>query len=270
LNCPVQTALGDRGLAARPPSPAPRPTGQLSAIVALLLGIGLAVAVSSLFQLIGWGGELASQTAGAASGAAPLIVDGVRQRGRRRAAGEQELVAIARGASYGSRLLIASIFGFAVLLVDTAGSLVLVNLTKGMVRLTGGDPARWIWGYALIGGVLGLPAVLVATTLLAVAAGHRLGAHRRRWVLLGLGVYAAVRLAMVIAVGPERIGASWLLLALAALVLGPLLVGFALIGTWWARRTQAAFNARRFFRRLPAEDQQAALALLEETVGDRR
>ena len=39
--------------------------------------------VSAFFHLIGWGGEWASQTAGAASGAAPLIIDGIRQRRRR-------------------------------------------------------------------------------------------------------------------------------------------------------------------------------------------
>jgi len=45
----------------------------VSSIVALALGIVLAVGVNAFFSLIGWGGEWASQTAGAASGAAPLI-----------------------------------------------------------------------------------------------------------------------------------------------------------------------------------------------------
>lgn len=49
-------------------------TSYVSSIVALALGIVLAVGVSSFFSLIGWGGEWASQTAGAASGAAPLII----------------------------------------------------------------------------------------------------------------------------------------------------------------------------------------------------
>jgi hypothetical protein len=55
----------------------------VSSLIALALGIVLAVGVSAFFHLIGWGGEWASQTAGAASGAAPLIIDGIRQRRRR-------------------------------------------------------------------------------------------------------------------------------------------------------------------------------------------
>jgi hypothetical protein len=45
-------------------------TSYLSSIVALALGIVLTVSVSAFFSFIGWGGEWASQTAGAASGAA--------------------------------------------------------------------------------------------------------------------------------------------------------------------------------------------------------
>lgn len=55
----------------------------VSSIIALALGIVLAVGVSAFFGLIGWGGEWASQVAGATSGAAPLIIDGIRQRRRR-------------------------------------------------------------------------------------------------------------------------------------------------------------------------------------------
>ena len=73
--------------AARPteaPRPSPAGLAYLSSVVALVLGVGLAVGVSAVFGLLGWGGELASQTAGAACGAAPLILDGVRQRRERR------------------------------------------------------------------------------------------------------------------------------------------------------------------------------------------
>ena len=59
------------------------------------------------------------------------------------------------------------------------------------------------------------------------------------------------------------------LFLLGGLLVIPLLTGFALLGAWWAKWTQAVFNATSFFRRLPEEDQEAALALLGETVDAR-
>ncbi|HYI59017.1 MAG TPA: hypothetical protein VEX66_12670 [Microlunatus sp.] len=55
-------------------------TGFRSSLLALALGIVLAVVVTGLLSALGWTGEYASQTAGAASGAAPLLMDGFRQR----------------------------------------------------------------------------------------------------------------------------------------------------------------------------------------------
>ena len=89
----------------------------VSSIIALALGIVLAVGVSAFFGLIGWGGEWASQVAGATSGAAPLIIDGIRQRRRRDP--RDDLNALRRGRQIWPHLLIASIFGFAVLLLDS-------------------------------------------------------------------------------------------------------------------------------------------------------
>jgi hypothetical protein len=81
----------------------------VSSIIALALGIVLAVGVSAFFGLIGWGGEWASQVAGATSGAAPLIIDGIRQRRRRDP--RDDLNALRRRRQIRPRLLIASIFG---------------------------------------------------------------------------------------------------------------------------------------------------------------
>ena len=92
--------------------PIPSGPAYLSSVVALVLGLGLAVVVSAMFGLIGWGGEFASQTAGAASGAAPLIMDGIRQRrarGRR-----QDLLTLSRGRQVASKIVVASLFGFGV------------------------------------------------------------------------------------------------------------------------------------------------------------
>lgn len=54
-------------------------TNLRSSVAALALGVVLAITVAKLVSLIGIGGELASQAAGAASGAAPLLIDGLRQ-----------------------------------------------------------------------------------------------------------------------------------------------------------------------------------------------
>ena len=46
----------------------------------------------------------------------------------------------------------------------------------------------------------------------------------------------------------------------------PLMAGIALLGARRARKTQASYFARLYFRRLPPADQEAALALLDEAV----
>ena len=95
-----------------------------------------------MFGFIGWGGEFASQTAGAASGAAPLIMDGIRQRrarGRR-----QDLLTLSRGRQVASKILVASLFGFGVLFVDSVVGYAVVNATQEAVRVAGGDPTQWV------------------------------------------------------------------------------------------------------------------------------
>ena len=252
------------------PSAEPRGPAYLSSVVALALGVVLAVGVSAVFGLLGWGGELASQTAGAASGAAPLILDGIRQR-RARASSRPSLAAVSRGVlrRY-NKLWVASAFGFAVLLVDSAAGLGVWRLSRLLVRLAGGDPARVVPVLSVLGAVITFPVVFVGTYLFAVAAGHRLGEHRRRWILLGMGIYGIVRTAMVLASNPspELLAAD---MTKGAIVGGliltiPLMTGTALLGARRAGRTQAAFYAQLYFRRLSPADQEAALALLDETV----
>ena len=239
----------------------------LSSVVALVLGLGLAVAVSAMFGFIGWGGEFASQTAGAASGAAPLIMDGIRQRrarGRR-----QDLLTLSRGRQVASKIVVASLFGFGVLFVDSVVGYAVVNATQEAVRVAGGDPTQWVRASAGMTTVVTLPLVLVATLSLSVAAGHRLGEQRKRWILFGMGLYGALRVLHVTIWGPLP-GFSMTISVAGVVLTTAFLAGVALIGTWWARRTQAVFNATAFFRRLPEEDQEAALALLGEAVAVRR
>jgi hypothetical protein len=242
----------------------------LSSVVALAFGVVLAVGVSALFGLLGWGGELASQTAGAASGAAPLILDGIRQR-RARPRSRPSLRAMSRGVLHRyNKLWIASAFAFAVILVDSAAGLGIWRLSRFLVRVADGDPSGVRPVYTALGAVVTLPVVFVSTYLFAVAAGHRLGDHRRRWLLLAMSIYGLVRIAMVLPATPSpdmvAIGLTKPTIVLGLILTIPLMAGIALLGGRRARTTQTAFYAQLYFRRLSPADQEAALALLDETV----
>lgn len=246
---------------AQPATPAG--SGYLSSVIALVLGIGLAVGVSALFGAVGWGGELASQTAGAASGAAPLMLDGIRQRrerGRR-----QDLMALSRGRQVRPKILVASLFGFALLAVDSGIGYAVVKATQWAIRLADGDPAKWVTASAVPTAVVVVPVVLAATVLLGLAAGHRLGEQRKRWIAFGMAIYLVVRLFQLALAEPVEgfVRPVWMV---SAVFTAGVLTGVALLGAWWAKKTQPVFNATSFFRRLPDEDQEAALALLGEAV----
>jgi hypothetical protein len=244
---------------------APAGPAYLSSIVALAVGIVLAVGVSAVFGVLGWGGELASQTAGAASGAAPLLIDGVRQRAAQRS--RPSLRGLTQGLLYRPKLFIASALGFALLFLDSAASLLMFRLTEWAIQLADGDPARFTSVYAAMGSLITLPTVLIGTYLLAVAAGHRIREPRRRWILLGIGIDAAVRIAMVLAsVPPPGLNVTRGLVIVGVILTMPLMAGVALLGVRRARKTQAAYYAGVYIRRLAPADQEAALALLDETV----
>ena len=83
-----------------------------------------------------------------------------------------------------------------------------------------------------------------------------------------MGVYLLVRTLHVTVLGPVP-GFSTPLLIAGTVLTTAVLTGMGLLGAWWAKKTQAVFNATSFFRRLPDEDQEAALALLGETVDAR-
>jgi hypothetical protein len=82
--------------------------------------------------------------------------------------------------------------------------------------------------------------VIAGTFLLAIAAGHRLGEASRRWILLGISIYAVMRIAILLASGPSNIPSF----STAAIVAGvfvtlPLMAGVSLLGARRACRTQA-------------------------------
>ena len=247
----------------------------VSSVVALALGIVLSVAVSALFGALGWGGELASQTAGASSGAAPLLIDGVRQR-RRRRPGAGEAPVVRRGPSDRARkLLLASGFAFGVLVVESGWGWFVYHLSGWAVRAARADQDRFQAVYTLLGSIFTLPVVLATVYLLALAAGRRLREHRRRWLLLGVGVYALVRLANVVLIlvrprTDQLPGVTDLALLAGFVVTVPLIAAVALLGARRARRTQAAFDASLYFRRLDPADREAALALLDDAQPARR
>lgn len=262
------TEEGAAGAQLEPHGPA-----HLSSIIALALGVLLSIGVSGFFGLVGWGGELASQTAGAASGAAPLIIDGVRQRrvGRR---ARPSLLALRTGKLYRPKLFIASALGFGVLLIDTVAGFFVYNFAELLIDRARGDKSRAVFVavYATLGAVITLPAVMLGTYLLGIAAGHRLGEQRqRRWILFGVGIYTIVRVAQIIASGPSaELNMSMGVILGGVVVTVPLIVLFALLGARRARKTQSVYYAKVYFGRLAPADQEAALALLDESVATRR
>ena len=157
--------------------------------------------------------------------------------------------------------------GFSVLLIDSVASLLLFPVTRWAIQLAEGDQAQLMMVYGLLGTVIVLPMLLACTYLLAVAGGHRMGDRQRHWILLGMGIYAAMRIATVMASSPSpELNVSPGLIVVGVLGTLPLLVGSALLGARRARKTQAAYYAKAYFRRLPPADQEAALDLLDETV----
>ena len=243
-------------------------TSWVGSVVALGLGVGLSVAVSALFGAFGWGGELASQTAGAASGAAPLLIDAVRQRRVRDPGAAGPGVVRARG-DWPRRLLVTSCFAFALLLLESVWGWFVFHLARWSVRVAHADQARFQAVYTLLGAIFVFPVVLTAVYLMALAAGRRLREHRRRWILLGMGVYAVVRAvnAVVPLTGPRTDGldaVTGVTIIAGFVVALPLMCGVALLGVRRARRTQAAFDAAVFFRHLEPTDRAAALALLHD------
>jgi uncharacterized membrane protein len=81
------------------------------------------------------------------------------------------------------------------------------RITRAAITLAHGDQDRFLQTYTVVGSVTTLPYVISGTFLLAVAAGHRLGEGSRRWILLGITIYAVVRIAILLASGPSDIQA---------------------------------------------------------------
>ena len=119
----------------------------------------------------------------------------------------------------------------------------------------------------MLGPLIVLPVVLIGTYLLAVAAGHRLGERARRWILLGMGIYTVVRVATVLASSPSpELGVTAGSGGCGAVVAVPLLAWRGSARRPPSPQTQSAYYAKVYFRRLTPADQEAALALLDESV----
>jgi len=118
--------------------------------------------------------------------------------------------------------------------------------------------------------LVSVPILLLAVVVLAARATHYLLPRPKRWLLVGLGIYAVLRIGLLLSIWTEDSPFSQGLLIVSLLFLVPVFFLVALVGVWWGRRTDVAFSASRFFRRLPPEDQEAALTLLDESVRTRR
>jgi len=256
-------------MTATPPTPPPhipRDDGLRSSIAALVLGVVLALVISKVVSVIGVGGELASQAAGAASGAAPLLIDGMR---RRRAINRLLPRVSLNHVRFGRPpILVASVFGFVLLLIDTLIGPYLGFMTRRiLIQATGSDDGYvrpFLWAV----GLIQVPLVIMITIGLSTAAAHRMTHHKVRWIWFGITIYVAVRIAMVLIGEVSLGGAGPVAFVASAIFLGGLLGGLSMIGVAIAKRTQAAFTAAAFFNRLSTDDQQAALALLANNDDD--
>ena len=251
--------------AAAPPQP-DADTNLRSSVAALVLGVILAIGVAKLVSLVGVGGDLASQAAGAASGAAPLLIDGTRRR--RAITRRLPRVSMAHVRFGRPPLLVASIFGFVLLLIETFLGPVLGFVTRRILIAATGSTDGYDDAFLWTAGLLQVPIVVVVTVLLAIAAAHRMTHHRARWLWFGVAVKTVVQAAMVVLAQISLEAATPAVLVASSVFLGGLLGGLSMIGLAIARRTQAAFTAAAFFNRLSPDDQQAALALLANNDDD--
>lgn len=237
-----------------------------SSVAALVLGIVLALVVAKLVGLIGIGSDLASQAAGAASGAAPLLIDGVR---RRRAVDRRlPRVSLTRVRFGRPGILVGSLFGFAVLGIDTVIGPYLGLMTRQALHSAVGSDHGWRQGLIWVEIFAQVPLVCWLTIWLAREAAHRMISHPKRWIWFGIAIYVAVRIGMVIIARPQLNGLGTFGWVISALLLGGVLGALSMIGAWWAARTQPAYLAAAFFNQLTPDDQQAALALLANNDDD--
>ncbi len=235
-------------------------------MAALLLGVVLAVGISKVVSLIGIGGDLASQAAGAASGAAPLLIDGMR---RRRAINSLLPRVSLDHVRFGRPpLLVASVFGFALLMIDTLIGPYLGFMTRRILTQATGSTDGYVRALLWAVGLIQVPLVAVITVGLATAAAHRMTHHKVRWIWFGISIYVVVRIAMVVFGNIELEGVGTAAFVASAIFLGAVLGGLSMIGLLIATRTQAAFTAAAFFNHLSTDDQQAALALLANNDDD--
>lgn len=252
-----------------------QPDAFRTSLVAVVLGIILALVVSRLFTLVGWGGEQASQAAGAASGTGPLLIDGLRQRREqrvRRGSGDPALGTrtARRPWMRPSAVLVAAGYGFVLAVIDTAVPLLLGWLNRRMIAATDGKLEQKNTSFLWLVGVIEWPLMIVAVIGLAAWATHYLLPRPKRWILFGLGVYAVLKVGLLATADTNDTGfPAWVWVLAIVLFLVPLLFAISLVGVWWGRRTDAVARATGIFRRLSPDDQIAALALLEESAPPR-
>ena len=222
-------------------------------VLALLAGIGC--------DLAGLQSQAAAQLP-ALVAAIPAVIAVIRLRRRRDPA--RELPALGQGTFARPGMLIAGIFGFGVLLMDTLVGAVLGFATSMSLQQVGGNAASFEAAFGTNSLILGVPLELVLTGVLAARAAHYIGQAKLRWLLVGLALFAVVRMIILLVAAGGRYGLNVPVIQLlgGVLLLLPLFAVAAWAGVVWSRRTHAAFSAAAFLRRLPPAEQPAALARL--------
>jgi len=119
-----------------------------------------------------------------------------------------------------------------------------------------------------ISAVISLLLSLPASVLLAKYAAHHIRDRAVLWIAGGLIVSQLISEVVPFLVYGSTYFAGMSIVSMAAIVIVCLLlVGSAVLGSWWAKRTHRAYILRRLFKRLSPSDQRDLIDLVQTLPG---
>jgi hypothetical protein len=125
-------------------------------------------------------------------------------------------------------------------------------------------------GMATGAWLVALPAILLTALLAGRRAAHYIAGRKAPVMLAAAGIYVALRLSIVLALGGmlSEMGLAnsfmaWLTVFTAV---GVALAVMMLVGAWWARRSHEGFVGWRLLSQLSQDDRRAAMDLLADAV----
>lgn len=234
---------------------------------AFALSIFALVLVGVLADTLNW----ETNTASSAAGAATMAPNGIALYRRRRRTGiGEEFTAMTHGDLARPPLLVVGVLASALLIVDSILGGVIGAIVNTTIGMTNGDADEFMTAYSVVSLFVALPLTLLATYLLAKHAAHFLSNRIVLWLAAAIALYVAMRLA-VITISSSALSAAGFEISFAVLVAGFAVVAPAMFLACWLGKHRAAathpqFVAMRLFRRLEADDRQAALELLGESA----